>query len=185
MSKNKASGIHQKNSYKIYNLFLPIKMSTNTEKFERFEVIETKPDCEIVTSRIFEHSIEKVFYAWKNPNHLKNWWWPEGFSNTFETFDFSPWGHWKFIMHGPDWTNYPNESIFIEINDQQSIIFSHIVAPKFQVHALFKKIWENSTQLTFIMKFLSVEECNAVKIYAVGKNEENMDRLETELQKMK
>ncbi|MGB5026600.1 MAG: SRPBCC domain-containing protein, partial [Saprospiraceae bacterium] len=66
------------------------------------EIITTTPDCEIVSSRIFSAHRELVFRAWSEPNHLKNWWGPAGFTNTFNEFDFRVGGKWRFIMHGPD-----------------------------------------------------------------------------------
>jgi uncharacterized protein YndB with AHSA1/START domain len=33
-----------------------------------------------------------VYQAWTNPNHLKNWWGPNGFTNTFNEFDLRPGG---------------------------------------------------------------------------------------------
>ena len=73
------------------------------------ETIAATPDCEIVSSRIVNASRELVFLAWANPNHLKNWWGPAGFTNTFNEFDFRVGGRWKFIMHGPEKGNYIND----------------------------------------------------------------------------
>ena len=36
------------------------------------------------------------------------WWGPDGFTNTITTFDLRPGGAWRFVMHGPDGTNYEN-----------------------------------------------------------------------------
>ena len=52
------------------------------------EIIPPTPDCEIVSSRIFNVPIQLLFNAWSNPNRLKNWWGPAGFTNTFKEFDF-------------------------------------------------------------------------------------------------
>ena len=72
------------------------------------EIINTTPNCEIVSSRIFDTEPERLFRAWSDPNHLKNWWGPKGFTNTFNEFDFIVGGKWRFIMHGPDKGNYIN-----------------------------------------------------------------------------
>src|SRR5688500_8680230 len=42
---------------------------------------------EIVTTRIFSYPRQLVWNAWTNPDHLKNWWGPNGFTNTFHQFD--------------------------------------------------------------------------------------------------
>jgi uncharacterized protein YndB with AHSA1/START domain len=69
----------------------------------------------ILSTRIFDAPIALVFEAWSNPYHLKNWWGPTGFTNTFEVFDFRPAGKWKFVMRGHDKGNYRNECEFEEI----------------------------------------------------------------------
>jgi uncharacterized protein YndB with AHSA1/START domain len=79
------------------------------------EIISTTPECEIVSARIINAARELVFMAWTDPNHLKNWWGPAGFTNTFNEFDLRPGGRWRFIMHGPEKGNYPNDCEFIKI----------------------------------------------------------------------
>jgi len=147
------------------------------------QINPVSPDREIVSTRIFNYSRELVFNAWTDPNRLKNWWGPKGFTNTFHEFDLRPGGKWSFIMHGPDGVNYPNESIFVEILKPELIVFNHVTNPKFQIVATFKEILEDHTIVTFRMIFATSELCSHVKTYAVEKNEENFDRLEAELRK--
>lgn len=147
------------------------------------QIIPSSPDCEIVSTRIFNHSRNLVFNAWTDPDHLKNWWGPQGFTNTFHEFDLRPGGKWSFTMHGPDGINYPNEIIFVEIEEPKRLVWDHQSSPEFQSVALFEEPSENKTKVTFKMIFRTPEACARVKIYAVDKNEENFDRLETELQR--
>ncbi|MDR7371597.1 SRPBCC family protein [Flavobacterium aquidurense] len=144
----------------------------------------TTPDSEIVSSRILEFSQELVFAAWTNPDHLKNWWGPKGFTNTFEEFDLRPGGKWKFVMHAPDKGNFQNECEFVKIEKPTEIAWIRISKPLFNIVATFDKIAENQTKLIFRMVFDSPEECAKLKPYVVDKNEENFDRLENELEKM-
>ena len=147
------------------------------------KITATSPDREVVTVRTFDHRRELIFEAWINPEHLKNWWGPNGFTNTFHKFDLRPGGMWRFTMHGPDGTNYPNESVFIEITEPESIVFDHLSNPQFQVIATFDELQETKTRVTFRMIFKSTEQCNALRSFVQGKNEENFDRLELELQR--
>jgi uncharacterized protein YndB with AHSA1/START domain len=143
----------------------------------------TSPDCEVVSVRTFEHRRELIFEAWTNPDRLKNWWGPKGFTNTFYEFDLRPGGKWSFTMHGPDGTNYPNESVFVQIDEPELIIFDHLSQPQFQIVATFDKLQETKTRLTFRMIFKSAEQCDALRTFVQEKNEENFDRLEAELQR--
>ena len=148
------------------------------------EIIATSPECEIVSTRIFNVPIQLLFNAWSNPNHLKNWWGPAGFTNTFNEFDFREGGRWSFIMHGPEKGNYPNEVEFIKIEEPKLIAWKRHSKPLFKVVATFEEISANETKLVFKMIFDTAEECNKVKKFAVDKNEENFDKLENELAKM-
>jgi uncharacterized protein YndB with AHSA1/START domain len=149
------------------------------------EIILAAPDCEIVSSRVFNASKELLYRAWTEPEHLKNWWGPAGFTNTFHEFDLRIGGTWKFTMHGPEKGNYENEVVFIKIDKPNLIAWNRISQPIFQVAATFEEVDRNKTKLVFRMIFISPEECAKVKKFAVDKNEENFDRLEVELSKMK
>lgn len=148
------------------------------------EIIKTTPDSEIVSSRIVNASQEIVYRAWSEPYHLKNWWGPAGFTNTFNEFDFRVGGKWSFIMHGPDKGNYPNECEFIKIEKPSLIAWKRHSKPLFQILATFEKVSNNKTKIVFKMLFNSAEECNKLKPYVVDKNEENFDKLENELKIM-
>jgi uncharacterized protein YndB with AHSA1/START domain len=144
----------------------------------------TSPDCEIVSSRIIAAPRDLVYKAWTDPDHLKAWWGPAGFTNTFNEFDLRAGGRWSFVMHGPDKGAYANECEFIKIDKPVLISWKRYSKPLFQVVATFEELSEGKTRLVFRQIFESAKECNKVKAFAADKNEENFDRLEMELVKM-
>jgi hypothetical protein len=148
------------------------------------EIISTTPESEIVTTRILNFPIQLAWNAWANADHLKNWWGPKGFTNTFNEFDFRPGGKWSFIMHGPDKGNYANECEFIKIDEPNLIAWKRHSKPLFQILTTFEELAPDSTKIVFKMLFSSAEESNKLKPFVVDKNEENFDRLEVELAKM-
>ena len=148
-----------------------------------YQIADVSPECEVVSARTFMHRRELIFEAWTNPERLKNWWGPNGFTNTFYEFDLRPGGKWSFTMHGPDGTNYPNESVFVKIEAPELLVFDHLSQPQFQVVATFTELQEAKTRVTFRMIFKSAEQCNALRSFVQEKNEENFDRLEAELQR--
>mgnify|MGYP000906194125 FL=1 len=148
------------------------------------EIINTTPDCEIVSTRIFDFSRELVFRAWSEAEHLKNWWGPAGFTNTFNEFDFRVGGKWSFIMHGPEKGNYPNECEFLKIENPSLIAWNRISKPHFQVLATFDEVSDRKTKIIFKMLFNTADECGKLKPFVVDKNEENFDKLEVELLSM-
>lgn len=149
------------------------------------EIITTTSECEIISSRIFSFPRELVFRAWSEPDHLKNWWGPAGFTNTFIEFDFRVGGKWIFIMHGPDKGNYANECEFIKIEKPTLIAWKRHSKPLFRVLATFDDLIQDKTKVVFKMLFETADECNKIKKFVVDKNEENFDKLETELTRMK
>lgn len=148
------------------------------------KLLEVSPDCIIVSTRIFNYKRELVFKAWTDPDHLKNWWGPSGFTNTFHEFDLRPGGRWRFTMHGPEKGNYENEAEFLQIEKPSLIAWKRLSQPLFNVVTTFEDLVGDKTRLIFRMIFNTPEECNKLKGFAPDKNEENFDRLEEELAKM-
>jgi uncharacterized protein YndB with AHSA1/START domain len=147
-------------------------------------ILNTTPECEIVTTRVFAFPRKLVYKAWTDPDHLKNWWGPNGFTNTFQTFDLNIGGRWLFTMHGPEKGHYPNECTFIAIREFELLAWNRQSKPIFEVEVQFSDIDLTHTKVVFKQKFDSKEECDKLRKFVPEKNEENMDRLEEELKKM-
>jgi len=145
---------------------------------------EAASDREIVTTRVFDAPRERVFLAFSDPDRLARWWGPAGFTNTFQAFDLQPEGVWRFVMHGPDGTDYMNESVFIEVDRPERIVFRHLrPMHRFLMMILFSE--EGcQTRLTWRMVFESTAECDRVRAFAGAANEQNFDRLEAQLAEM-
>jgi uncharacterized protein YndB with AHSA1/START domain len=131
---------------------------------------------EIVTTRVFDAPRALVFEAWTDPEQLKQWWGPRGFSNTFRVFEMKPGGMWSYTMHGPDGKEFSNESRFVEIVVPERIVLDHLSAPRFRLTALFEELGDR-TKLTFRQLFETSSVYESVKRFAVQGNEENLDRL--------
>ena len=142
-------------------------------------------DLEIYSSRILNAEIETVYEAFANPLHLQNWWGPEGFTNTFHEFDLKPEGRWILTMHGKEAGNYENSSVFKTVIPKNLVTWKRISPPIFDMEVGFEKISESQTKISFRMIFETKEECEKIRHFATPKNEENFDRLERELLKMK
>ncbi|WP_390623712.1 SRPBCC family protein [Telmatocola sphagniphila] len=138
---------------------------------------------ELISSRFFDFPRELVFEAWKDPDHIIHWWGPNGFTNTFEEFDFRIGGHWRFVMHGPNGANFQNHIIFTDILEPEKIEFDHVSLPYFQVMVNFEES-NGKTKVTFRQTFKTLEECQRLRSIAVPANEQNFDRLNAELTKM-
>lgn len=82
-------------------------------------------DREILLTRVYDAPRELVFDAWTHPEHVARWWGPRGFTITTHEMDVRAGGAWRFIMHGPDGTDYDNEIIYSEVTRPERLIYGH------------------------------------------------------------
>jgi uncharacterized protein YndB with AHSA1/START domain len=80
---------------------------------------------EVVLTRIINAPRELVFEAWTSTEHLSRWFGPDGFTTTTYAMDFRVGGAWKYMMHGPDGTDYPNLVTYTEIDPPSLLRFDH------------------------------------------------------------
>jgi len=114
-------------------------------------------DRELLLQRTLDAPVDLVWEAWTNPEHIANWWGPDGFTNTIHIMDMTTGGEWDLVMHGPDGTNYKNKSIFREIIPQKKIVYEHISAPHFTATIEFEDQGEQ-THIKWHMLFDTVEQ---------------------------
>ncbi|RAW00591.1 SRPBCC family protein [Pseudochryseolinea flava] len=150
--------------------------------------METKNDTsnrEIKISRILNAPIDLVWEVWTNPDHIKNWWGPNGFTNTISKMDMTENGEWDLVMHGPDGTNYKNKSVFKEVIKHKRIVYQHVSAPKFTTTITFEA-QGNKTHLTWHMLFESREVfIQTVKTFKADEGlKQNIEKLSLYLTKM-
>ena len=136
-------------------------------------------DRELVIEKTLNAPIDLVWEAFTNPNHIKNWWGPNGFTNTVFKMEVKPGGVWEFVMHGPDGTDYKNKSIYKEIVKPNRIVFDHISGPKFTT-TITLTAQGNKTHLRWHMLFNTAEEFErTVKTFKADEGlRQNMVRLE-------
>jgi uncharacterized protein YndB with AHSA1/START domain len=82
-------------------------------------------DREIVLTRDLDAPRELVWRAYTEPEHAANWFGPNGFTNTVHEMDVRVGGRWRFIMHGPDGTDYSNRIVYQEVVQPERLVFLH------------------------------------------------------------
>jgi uncharacterized protein YndB with AHSA1/START domain len=80
---------------------------------------------EIITTRLINAPRELVWEAFTKPEHVKNWWGPDGFTNTIHEMEVKPGGVWRFMMHGPNGMNFPNKIVFHEVVKPERLVCTH------------------------------------------------------------
>ena len=95
-------------------------------------------DREIATTRVFDAPRDLVFDAWTDPEHVAQWWGPNGFTTTTHSMDVRPGGEWIFIMHGPDGTDYKNHIVYREVVRPERLVYDHVSGPLFRATVIFE-----------------------------------------------
>lgn len=137
---------------------------------------------EIHVNRLLNAPVELVWEMWTNPEHIKHWWGPRGFTNTIYKMDFKKGGDWEFTMHGPDGKDYFNKHTYTEIEKHKKLVLLH-EAPRFELTVTFTDKG-GKTKLDIVSRFESAEMLQQI-IKAVNAAEglkQNIDKLEEYLQ---
>jgi uncharacterized protein YndB with AHSA1/START domain len=90
---------------------------------KRSEVMERTADREIVLTRRFDAPPTMIWEAWTDPAQVGLWWGPKGFTTTIEVMAVRVGGVWRLVMHGPDGTDYPNQSTFTEVVPYERLVY--------------------------------------------------------------
>lgn len=80
-------------------------------------------------------------------------------------------------MHGPNGHDYPNESVFREIEPNGKIVIEHVVQPWFTLTVVLTARGDK-TLLTWDQEFENAEMATRLRSICEPANEQNLDRLE-------
>ncbi len=113
-----------------------------------------KPN-EIRLTRVYDAPVKAVWDAWTDPQQVAQWWGPRGFTITTHSKDLRPGGHWNYTMHGPDGTDWPNTTTYLEVEKYAKLVYDHgateTTPPLFQVTVLFSE-QRGKTKMEMTMK---------------------------------
>lgn len=149
----------------------------------------SSPSTELLISSVFDAPRELVWQAMTDPERVVHWWGPRGFTTTIEEMDVRPGGTWKLVMHDPDGTDYPNESIFTEVVRPERLAYSLGGGKKGEPGIHFNFIWTfdalepNRTKVTINMVFSSAADRDRVvrEYGAIEGGEQTLERLGVQL----
>lgn len=143
-------------------------------------------DRELRITKTLNAPIDLVWEAWTKPEHIANWWGPNGFTNTIYKMDLKPGGEWDLVMHGPDGTDYKNKSVFKEIITNKKIVYEHVSAPKFIATIEFEEQGEQ-TLIRWHMLFATAEEfIHTVKTFQADEGmKQNIEKFAVFLEALK
>jgi uncharacterized protein YndB with AHSA1/START domain len=99
---------------------------------------------EISIIRTYDAPVKAVWDAWTDPARTAQWWGPRGFTLTTHGKDLRPGGSWRYTMHGPDSVDYPNKTLYLEVEDHAKLVYDHggndDRPPMFRVTVVFSEV---------------------------------------------
>ncbi|MGH9416387.1 MAG: SRPBCC family protein [Terriglobales bacterium] len=123
----------------------------------------------LVVTRVFDAPRELVWKAWTDPQYVKQWWGPNGFTSPVCQVDFRVGGKFLFCMKAPDGQEFWNAGEYHEIVPYEKIVSSmyfadsqgnRIEAAQLGIEhtaiegaydvTLFEDLGDGRTKLTFI-----------------------------------
>jgi len=144
--------------------------------------MESNANRELKIVRLLNAPRELVWKVWTEPEHIKHWWGPSGFTNSISKMEVKPGGEWEFVMHGPDGTDYKNKHIYKEVVKPERLVLEHVTAPKFLITVTLEE-QGNKTLLNWHGLFESAEQLEQViKVFKADEGmKQNVDKLEAYL----
>ena len=86
------------------------------------------PEPELVVTRLLDAPRELVFMAWSEPEQLKRWWGPNGFTTPHCSVDFRIGGAWHLCMRSPEGRDYWCGGVYREIVVPELIVCTDFFA---------------------------------------------------------
>ena len=145
-----------------------------------------KNSNKIHIERVYDAPVRAVWDAWTDPEQVGKWWGPRGFSITTHSKDLRAGGSWRYTMHGPDGTDYPNVTKYYVVEPYQKLEYDHGGSddrpPLFRVTVTFAEAAGKTTmRLTFALASAQAAAETAKFIRQAGGNA-TWDRLAEHLE---
>jgi uncharacterized protein YndB with AHSA1/START domain len=137
---------------------------------------------QIITERLLNAPRELVWKVLTEPEHIKHFWGPDGFTNTIRQMDVKPGGQWLFTMHGPDGTDYPNRIIYRTVTPPSYMSWDHDGGEDHPESLRFFGELElfsegSKTRIQLRLTVSSIGQRDDVAKYAVDGGIQNLERL--------
>ncbi len=89
---------------------------------------------DILITRVFDATLERVWKAWTEPEQIKRWWGPKDFTSPAAKIDLRTGGKYLYCMHGPAGSQFDQDmwsgGTFTEVIPMKKIIATDHFADK-------------------------------------------------------
>lgn len=138
-------------------------------------------DRQLVVTRVVAAPRALVWEAFTDPKHVGHWWGPFGFRITTAEQKMAPGGAWRFTMHGPDGTDYPNLLEYVAMEKPSRLVFRLGTGKPGEVlcDTEITFVEEGArTRVTLTQTWPTVEGAAQARTYAIEGGNQTMTRME-------
>lgn len=143
--------------------------------------------AELEITRVFNGSPDLLYRLWTDPQYLVQWWGIAGSTIPVCEMDVRPGGRWLIHMRTADGTIYPHSYVYLELVQNQRIVFEDEVAtsveseaPRPAHHTVIFTALAGQTRVTLNTLFASPEFRERAIGFGMARGiEQSLDRLET------
>ena len=96
----------------------------------RNSIAKNTKERELVITRIFDAPRELVWKAWTEPERVKRWWGPKGFTAPVIKIDLRVGGKYLYCMRSPEGQDLWSGGIFQEVVPQERIVATDYFSDK-------------------------------------------------------
>jgi uncharacterized protein YndB with AHSA1/START domain len=90
------------------------------------------PRVDLLLERVVDVPRELVWAAWTTPEHIKKWFTPAPWKTVDCEIDLRPGGAFRTVMQSPEGKNYPNVGCYLEIVENEKLVFTDILEPGYR-----------------------------------------------------
>ena len=134
-------------------------------------LVEYPSDRAILFTHTVDAPRELVWEVHTDPAHLAKWWGPEGFTDTILEMNLKPGGLWRYVMHGPDGTDYPGRIEYLEVVKPARLVYylgSDVDEDPSRFFVTVEFIDEGlKTKITMLMEFTTPEKREEIEKFAL------------------
>ena len=103
---------------------LEMDLDTRARRTKKGEGIQRGSKNELVITRIFDASRERVWQACTDPKEMKQWWGPKDFTTPFLSVDLRLGGSFRYCMRSPQGKDYWGIGVYREIVPGKRIVYT-------------------------------------------------------------
>lgn len=146
----------------------------------RAEIADDAPT--VAYERRVAASPATAWTAWTTPDLIARWWGPNGCVTTVHEMDVRPGGLFRFTMHAPDGTDYPNRIAYRDVVPARRLSYRHdggvdADPMAFEVEVTFTPDGDG-TLIRMQSRFPSMEAREAIKAFdAIELGKQTMEKM--------